>query len=75
MDALKSRFLPPRRTRHLPILGAHSRRRMLARLVFGKFKIQLTDEEFEGLKARAETYLRDNGTLFGFAGSLLHVQK
>jgi hypothetical protein len=64
---------PRRRVRPMPILGMHGGKAQLHRLTFGKFKVQLTRDELNGLNARAERYLRETGTMFGFARSLLHV--
>lgn len=65
---------PSRAAPALPILGTSDRRKALARLTFGKLKIQLTGDELAGLNAAAERYVEANGTLFGFARHLLaHV--
>lgn len=76
--AIPSAVRYPSRAAHrapaLPILGASDRRKMLARLTFGKLKIQLTGDELAALNAAAERYVEANGTLYGFARHLLaHV--
>lgn len=45
----------------------------LKQLKFGKYLIQMTDEEFDALSKRLEAYATETGSHFGFVGSLLNV--
>lgn len=45
----------------------------LKQLKFGKYLIQMTDEEFDALSKRLEEYATETGSHFGFVGSLLNV--
>lgn len=45
----------------------------LKQLKFGKYVIQMTDEEYTALTERLDEYVAETGSHFGFVGALLHV--